>query len=230
MNNATHQGIREAIRERIIAGEWDLGERIPGEVDLAQEYGCSRTTVNRALQTLADEGVVERKRKGGTRVRPLPLPQAQIRIPIIRQQVEAKGASYTNRIISRQVKAAPAHIRDLMRISDGCRCVHLRTLHMGDGQPFALEERWVNLDTVPDFENADLDHVSANEWLIKTVPFSRGEVSVSANSANDGMAQILRVKPGAALFAMERTTWLGDHSVTTMKLHYHAGYSLDFEI
>ena len=76
MNNATHQGIREAIRARIVAAEWDLGERIPGEVDLAEEYGCSRTTVNRALQTLADEGVVERKRKGGTRVRPLPLPQS----------------------------------------------------------------------------------------------------------------------------------------------------------
>ena len=230
MNSATHQGIREAIRKRIVAGEWDLGERIPGEVDLAQEYGCSRTTVNRALQTLADEGVVERKRKGGTRVRPLPLPQAQISIPIIRQQVEVSGTSYTNRVISRQVKAAPAHIRDLMHIGNDCRCVHLKTLHMGDGEPFAFETRWVNLDTVPDFENADLDQVSANEWLVKTVPFSRGEVAVSAKSADVSLAQVFGVKPGAALFTMERTTWLGDHSVTTMKLHYHSGYRLEFAI
>ena len=78
MNAQTHRGIREAIRARIVAGEWKLGELIPGEVDFAEQYGCSRTTVNRALQALAEEGIVERKRKGGTRVRPMPLPQAQV--------------------------------------------------------------------------------------------------------------------------------------------------------
>ena len=230
MNSATHQGIREAIRARIIAGEWDLGERIPGEVDLAEEYGCSRTTVNRALQTLADEGIVERRRKGGTRVRPLPLPQAQISIPIVRQQVEARGARYNHRIISREAVSAPDHIRELMRLGNSDRTVHLRTLHMGNEKPFACEDRWVNLETVPEFEHADLTQVSANEWLIKTVPFSRGEVAVSANSADADLARILDVDPGSALFAMERTTWLDSQSVTTMKLHYHSDYRLEFEI
>ncbi|HAU22039.1 MAG TPA: GntR family transcriptional regulator [Erythrobacter sp.] len=230
MNNATHQGIREAIRARIVAGEWDLGERIPGEVDLAQEYGCSRTTVNRALQTLADEGVIERKRKGGTRVRPLPLPQAQIRIPIIRQQVEAGGARYSHRIKYRQIETAPAHILNLLRLDEDYPTLHLQTRHLADGQPFAFEDRWVNLDTVPELEHADLDAISANEWLIRTVPFSRGEVSISASNADADLAQMLALDPGGALFTMERTTWHEDKSVTTMKLHYHSGYKLDFEI
>ena len=102
MNAQTHRGIREAIRARIVAGEWKLGELIPGEVDFAEQYGCSRTTVNRALQALAEEGIVERKRKGGTRVRPLPLPQAQVRIPLVREQVEDMGRTYSCEIVKRR--------------------------------------------------------------------------------------------------------------------------------
>lgn len=230
MNNATHQGIREAIRARIVAGEWELGERIPGEVDLAQEYGCSRTTVNRALQALADEGVVERKRKGGTRIRPLPLPMAQIRIPIIRQQVEAGGAQYGHQVISNVIEPAPHPIREIMHLDGASRASHIQTLHLGDGVPFAFEDRWVNLEVVPAFEDADLDQISANEWLIRTIPFSRGEVSVSADGADQPLAKLLQVKVGTALFTMERTTWLDTQSVTTMKLHYHGGYQLKFEI
>ena len=110
MNSATHHSIREAIRARIVASEWQLGELIPGEADFAQEYGCSRTTVNRALQALAEEGIVERKRKGGTRVRPLPVPQVQLRIPIIREEVEDTGKAYASRIMQRELSAPPAGI------------------------------------------------------------------------------------------------------------------------
>jgi GntR family histidine utilization transcriptional repressor len=41
---------------RIADGDWKPGELIPGEVDLADEFGCARATVNRALQDLADAG------------------------------------------------------------------------------------------------------------------------------------------------------------------------------
>ena len=230
MNNATHQGIREAIRARIVSGEWELGELIPGEVDLAAEYGCSRTTVNRALQALAEEGVVERKRKGGTRIRPLPLRVAQFRIPVIRQQVEARGAKYSQRIVSRKLERAPASARQQMQIKDGSRTVHLKTLHLADDAPFAFEDRWVNLEAVPEFEHAEFEQISANEWLIRTVPFSRGEVAISASSADEALAQMLEVELGSAIFTMERTTWHDDMPVTTLKLYYHGGYRLEFEI
>ena len=41
---------------------------IPGEEALAREFGCARATVNRALRDLAEAGVLERRRKAGTRV------------------------------------------------------------------------------------------------------------------------------------------------------------------
>lgn len=229
MNANTHHGIREAIRKRIVAGEWKLGELIPGEVEFAEHYGCSRTTVNRALQALAEEGIVERKRKGGTRVRPLPVPQAQLRIPLLREQVEEAGAAYSCRIIERRVRKTEGELAERLALGDE-EAAYLETIHMADECPFAFEARWINLATVPEFESADLGGLSANEWLVRTVPFTRGDVSLSAANADAEIARHLGIDEGAALFTMERITWLGEASVTAMRLHYTPGYRLNFAI
>ena len=230
MNANTHRGIREAIRARIVAGEWKLGELIPGEVDFAQEYGCSRTTVNRAIQALAEEGIVERKRKGGTRVRPLPLPQAQLRIPLLREEVEEAGRSYRCEVVERRIAPPPADIAARLDVSGGAAAAYVETLHFADDRPFAFETRWINLATVPEFETAELGELSANEWLVRTVPFTRGEVALTATSADTRIASLLDTGPGTALFMMERTTWLDERPVTAMTLRYAPGYRLDFAI
>ena len=66
--------------------------------------------------------------------------------------------------------------------------------------------------------------MSANEWLVKTVPFSSGDVAFTAISADKKVANALETREGAALFAIDRTTWLGDEFITTMKLYYREGY------
>lgn len=230
MTATTHHGIREAIRARIVAGEWQLGALIPGEAEFAAEFGCSRTTVNRALQALAEEGIVERRRKGGTRVRPLPVPQALVRIPLIREQVESRGQAYAHRVLTQDLCVPPRDVAERLHVAAGEQAAYLETLHSADGLPFAFEQRWVNLTTVPGFAAADLVSLSANEWLIREVPFSRGEVALGASAADAATALALGVARGAALFTMERTTWFGDRAVTALTLHYAPGYRLEFPI
>jgi len=226
----THQAIRESIRGRIKAGEWPLGALIPGEAEFAEEYGCARTTVNRALRALADEGIVERKRKGGTRIRPLPVAQAQLTIPILREQVEATGQRYRHRILAREIRVAQPDVLQRMRLAAAPRLVWIETLHLANDKPFALERRWINLDSVPEFEAADLTELSANEWLVRTMPFSRGEVSLSATSADAEQAMLMGVEAGCPLFTLQRTTWLDEKAITTMTLHYPPPYKLEFSL
>ena len=230
MNSVSHSGIREDIRRRIVAGEWALGEQMPGEHDFALEYECARTTVNRALRALADEGIIERKRKGGTRVRPLPVHQAQLEIPLVREQVEAGGAEYTFEIVSRERRQPPPELRDALGLSATDQGAYLETLHRSSGKPFAFERRWVNLDSVPQFEDADLSAFSANEWLVRTMPFTNGEVSLSAVAADRETANALCVGAGTPLFQLARTTWLDGKSITSVTFAYAPGYSLDFAI
>lgn len=226
MSSVTHQTIRQSILERIQKGEWALGELIPGEAILADEYGCARTTINRALQGLANDGLVVRKRKGGTRVSEMPVRQAKFNIPIVREQVEAFGAQYRHQVLRRSEKVPPLGIRTRLGLETGAKALQLDTIHLADGRPFAFESRWVNLQVVPEIRNASLDEFSANEWLVQTVPFSSGDVVFTAVSASKEVASALETKEGAAIFVIDRTTSLAGDFVTTMKLYYREGYQL----
>lgn len=226
MPATTHQSIRQSLLDRIHSGEWALGALIPGEVALAEEYGCARTTVNRALQALADEGLVVRRRRGGTRVSPQTVRTAQLQIPLLREQVEATGCAYGHHITMRKKKTPPASVRTRLRLPTGTKALFLETLHLADDRPFAFETRWVNIQAVPEIIDASMEHVSANEWLVQSVPFSSGDVVFSAANADLHIADALDIAVGDAVFVVDRTTWLDDTFITTMKLHYRPGYQL----
>jgi GntR family histidine utilization transcriptional repressor len=226
MNTTSHHAIRESLLGRIKSGEWPLGSLIPGEQDLATEYGCARTTINRALQAIAEAGLVIRKRKGGTRVCERPVRQAKFEIPIIREQVEAMGSTYRHQLLLKEVKTPPSAIFTRLHIAIGVKALHLETIHLADDRPYAFEERWVNIQTVPKILEAPLETISANEWLVQTAPFSSGDVMFYAVNATEHVANAIETKEGAAIFVIDRTTWFEDDFITTMKLHYREGYQL----
>jgi len=63
--------IAEQIRASILAGEFNPGEKLPPERELAEMFGVSRPSVREALNHLASSGLVETYQGGGTVVRSL---------------------------------------------------------------------------------------------------------------------------------------------------------------
>jgi molybdate-binding protein/DNA-binding transcriptional regulator YhcF (GntR family) len=60
--------IAETIRRRIVSGELEPGDKLPPIRTLAQAWECTPGTVNRAYQTLTQEGLVVGQRGKGTLV------------------------------------------------------------------------------------------------------------------------------------------------------------------
>lgn len=226
----SHQQLRHEFVARIQSGEWPLGARIPDEITLAAEYGCARATVNRALRGLADDGLVVRKRKGGTRVSAAPARRAHVTIAVLREQVEAQQQTYRHKTLRRRTRVPSVAVRDKLGLDSAQKAVFLETHHFADEQPFALERRWVNPVAVPEIYDAPFDEISANEWLVRTVPFTNASLAFSAKNADADIADGLDIEIGAAVFVMDRTTWLGDKFVTTMTLYYPPGYELTSQL
>jgi DNA-binding FadR family transcriptional regulator len=63
-----HEHVIEEIGKRIVAGEFAAGKALPGEAQLCDTLGVSRTALREALRVLAAKGLVEPKRKIGTLV------------------------------------------------------------------------------------------------------------------------------------------------------------------
>lgn len=60
------QQVADIIRGDIDAGRMRSGDRLPNELELAQQYGVARLTVRRAMQDLAGDGAVVVLRGRGT--------------------------------------------------------------------------------------------------------------------------------------------------------------------
>ncbi|MEW2357766.1 FCD domain-containing protein [Spirillospora sp. NPDC029432] len=53
------------LRDRISAGEWPVGSRLPGETALAAELGVGRSTVREAIRVLAGAGLLRTRQGAG---------------------------------------------------------------------------------------------------------------------------------------------------------------------
>ena len=222
----TFRDVKSAVLARIRSNQWAPGALLPGEIELAAEFGCSRATVNRAMRELSDEGIIDRRRKAGTRVRMSPVRRVRFEIPLVRAEIEAAGAVYRYALVSRTVVTAPDWLRARIALPPDTRVIHLECMHYADGAPFQFEDRWISLETVPGAEDADFAAINPNEWLVREVPFSTAEIRFSATAADEKLAQFLVVAPGTPIFTADRTTWIADRPVTNTRLYFSSGYQM----
>lgn len=227
MSRVSYTDVKAAILGRIRGGELVPGDTVPGEAALAGEFGCARLTVNRALRELAEAGVVERRRKAGTRVLDPSPRDAELEVPSIRAEIEATGARYRYELISRRLAAPPRAVGTALGLALRTKALHLRCRHWADARVHQAEDRWINLDTVPAAGEADFARTGPNEWLVRAVPLSQVEHVFTAANATPDEAKLLGIDPGAAVFVTERRTWLAGSTITRARLiHPGAAYRL----
>ncbi|MGI9352997.1 MAG: GntR family transcriptional regulator [Rhizobiaceae bacterium] len=224
------QDIQSEVLERIRSRHWKPGELIPNEADLAREFGCARATVNRALQAVADAGWIDRKRKAGTRVATHPERKAVLSIPVIRKEVESTGKAYSHQVLHSSIKHPPAKLAKRMNFVKDNNALEIHTLHQANGKPYAYEERWMNIDHLPEALETDFSVVSSNEWLVQNAPFTKGKLAFSATNATGKQAKILGIETGSAVFRTVRSTWHETEVITFVTLFCPPGYQLKMSL
>ena len=220
------QSVQTEVLRRIHAREWKPGDLIPNEADLALEFGCARTTVNRALRAVAESGLLDRRRKAGTRIAAQPIAKATLNIAVIRNEIEERGQEYGYQRIQRCEVVPPLAISGALKSLANRPLLHIRALHLADDAPYAFEDRWIDLDVVPDALDESFEAISANEWLLKHAPYTHGEISFAANSVTRDEAAILKCPEHSAVLTIDRVTWDGGMAVTKVRLLFNPGHVL----
>lgn len=220
------KSVRNAIHASILDTTYGPGDKLPKDAVLAEHLGCARATVQRAMRDLSDSGIVERRRKGGTHVRPDPVTRTTIDIPIARREVEQQGRVYGYQLIKQSQAETPVSVMASFGLMTPIIMLRVEALHLADQRPYIFEDRWVSLQTSPEITDVDLTHISANEWLVRNKPYSRCDIRFYATKATHSYAQLFNIDENEALLVMERTTWIGDAAITTVKAVTAPGYQL----
>ncbi len=61
-----YQQIVEQIEKRVVAGELKVGDQLPSERELGEQFGVSRTAVREAVKILREKGLIEVRAGRGT--------------------------------------------------------------------------------------------------------------------------------------------------------------------
>jgi GntR family histidine utilization transcriptional repressor len=216
-----HAEIQRDIEDKIMRGEWQPGDRVPNEQDLAKTYNCSRMTVNKALSNLSAAGLLIRKRRSGSFVAMPRFEEPLLAIQDIRAEVLSTDRSYNFEIMYRTIRTvAEATDAGHLGVPLLTRMLCIDVMHYADGLPFALEARQINLHVLPEADKETFEKMPPGSWLLANVPWSEGEHSLRAISADEVLARQLKISIGTACFSMARRTWRNGELITFVRLVY----------
>ncbi|WP_417508216.1 FadR/GntR family transcriptional regulator [Microbacterium sp.] len=111
----------DLLLERIRAGEWSLGSKLPGENTLGPQLGVGRSTIREAIRRLAGQGVLSTRQGAGVFVAALDVAEewsAALRQADINSVIEARIAIEVEAAALAAERRSPADLRAIRLAAD----------------------------------------------------------------------------------------------------------------
>ncbi|MES2399581.1 MAG: GntR family transcriptional regulator [Pseudomonadota bacterium] len=147
-----YAALAAALKARVVGGEWPPGTALPAEQTLAAEHGVALGTLRRALELMAEQGLIERIHGRGTFVRAGMTGATMMRFF---RFGEGTGEVPASRIVSRQQLVAPAEVARRLGLARGDTALRLLRVRSFAGQPGVYEEIWLPLPMFAELADSD---------------------------------------------------------------------------
>ncbi|MBO9676617.1 histidine utilization repressor [Paenacidovorax monticola] len=224
---ALYQQIKDHIARKIQDGSWKAGDRLPSENDLVMQFGMSRMTVNRALRELAEQGRIVRVAGVGSFVAEDKPQSTLLQIANLASEIRQRGHDYRCKVLTVERVSATMEVAAALDMRTGESVFHAVCVHLEDGVPVQLEDRYVNPRVVPQFAKQDFTQLQPSEFLVRNVPFDQVEHVVDAVLPTAEQAQLLEMEPAQPCLLLTRRTWSRGVPVTMVRcLHPASRYRL----
>src|SRR5437016_6735749 len=133
-----------------------VGTAIPSERQLSADLGVSRLTVRAALDELAREGYLVRRRGSGTYVQQPKISQ-QLTMTSFSEDMRRRGMAAGSETLSLSRQLAGARLGRFLNVSPGEEIVVVKRLRLADGVSMAIETLHTPAAIVPGVQPRDLE-------------------------------------------------------------------------
>ena len=134
-----YESCATALNREIETGALRPGQRLPSERSLGDALGFTRLTVRRALQELAQRGLLEPDERRGWQVRSGQVSDSLSTLMGFTQMAQMRGLVATSRILSLDYREATFGESEELRIAPGAPMLDLARLRLLDDRPTAIE-------------------------------------------------------------------------------------------
>ncbi len=180
------------------------GDSLPTEAELCEQFSVSRMTARQALQSLANAGLVDRRRGQGTFVAPRPMHRRPGQFLSFTEEMARRGLTAGSQLISSETsRPTPQEVED-MGLAPGEQVLRLVRVRRANNVPIALEHAALNASLVPGLK-ADVEGGSMHQALLEHgIIATRAVGSISARLARSSETDLLDLPPNAALLVEVR--------------------------
>jgi len=224
--------IRESLRDQILSGELERGQKLPSEDELAAQYGVSRMTVRQGISELIDDGLLYRRHGVGTFVSFPHIERDHSRLSNFFDNSNIQGIDAKSTILNIEVVPARAKIAQALVLETGEPVIHIKTLRQADDIIITLHDAYIPQRLFPELINKETEILDVqNLWSRFEqygYPVNRAVQRLEAHLADPKLAELLQIKTGAPILYKERTVYADDGTPVEFTYCFNRGdlYSL----
>ncbi|WP_368791228.1 GntR family transcriptional regulator [Companilactobacillus farciminis] len=221
--------IHNEIRKEIESGKWAVGERIPSERQLSQDFDVSRMTLRQAIQTLVDEGILQRQVGSGTYVASSKVQEKMSGTTSFTEITEGQGKRPSSKTVSYHVADPSISELEKLKLKDGDQVLRMERIRYADQQPICFEVATIPIEIVNTLNKKDITS-SLYKALEDKAGLKLGNATqtVSAILASEKIANFLNVKRGSAILRVRQVTTLDDGRPFEYVRSQYAGDRFEF--
>lgn len=201
-----YRKLYETLRKHILSGVYEEGSLLPSENELCAVHGLTRPTVRHALETLVQDGFIQKKQGKGSIVRK---PPQDIGILSISGTESAIGKDFlqTQILQKPQIMAWPELFHfDISDIERDCGCIYMERLRIVNGQPVFYDINHIPNFNLPRFTSRTFENKSLFEILRSQyqVEVKGGQQKLKALRADENISALLNLRKGDPVLYIER--------------------------
>ncbi|HLR43340.1 MAG TPA: GntR family transcriptional regulator [Pseudogracilibacillus sp.] len=203
-----HQ-LKNIIRGKIETGEWEPGDKISSENDLRNEYKISRNTVQKAVDELVQDGVLERKQGKGTFVSRPKIEQSLTSFYSFSKVMESQGMNPKDIILSINVEKADKTVSKRLQIEPSDEVFALKRLRYANDEPIILETSYLPKKYIQNLSLENLENHSLYGFLevYHDITVVKAKETFEPVIVRQHESELLQIKPGSPCLLLDRLAY-----------------------
>ena len=221
------------LKEKIQSEVWKPGDQIPGEQDLCEMYGVSRTVVRQSLLELELEGLINRRKGKGTFISLPKISEGLVqKLTGFYQDMVERGLNPVTRVLHQNVVPASEKVARFLDINPGDQVIDILRLRFINDEPIQMVTTYVPFEMCPALATVDLTNRSLYEFLEKEcgIFIAKGRRYLEAVLANETEAELLGIERGAPLLMLDSISFSDSDRPIEYYHALHRGDRSRFEV
>jgi GntR family transcriptional regulator len=198
--------IKEALKQRILDGDYGAHERLPSESELMKMFGVSRITVRQSLRDLHSDGLVFSVQGKGTFVSKPKAVQDVQRLQGFGEAMAPQGYETSTRVLSADYVRPSQAIAEELSLNQNQRVFEVKRIRYLNREPISVDHSFFPAYIGEKLENKDLAQdifpMLENEF---GESLGHADLKIEAIAASEDMANCLNVKTNSPCLRINRS-------------------------